>query len=221
MVFVRYSDRAAIRRSSNRVLAHLLEFRLFLNEPRVVLQAQRNLFVENLRLLRLLMRPILIMTLPTLALLSQLDAFYGHAPLAVGEAAIVTVQLDDPALDNIPALVAPPDIAVETPPVRVVSERQVSWRIRPSQAGSSVLRFQWRNRELTKSLSSGKGVRYLSIRRAGILAFLLHPTEMPFEAQDVDWIEIGDPSAAILGLVWQIWFLIAAAAGALLGFLIK
>ncbi len=55
------SDRAAVRRATNLILAHMLEFRLFLDEPILVLTAQRDLLKANLQLLRLLMLPCLIL----------------------------------------------------------------------------------------------------------------------------------------------------------------
>ncbi|HVV44460.1 MAG TPA: hypothetical protein VHC72_04620, partial [Bryobacteraceae bacterium] len=113
LVFARLSDRAAIRRSLNRLVAHLLEFRLFQDEPRLILRAQRDVLVENGRLLRLLLRPILITALPAFLVLSQVEAFYARAPLIVGEAAVVTVQFDHSPSDT-SALAAPPGLAVET-----------------------------------------------------------------------------------------------------------
>ena len=38
------------RQTVNRILAHIIELRLFLDEPRVILKAQRDLLRENLRL---------------------------------------------------------------------------------------------------------------------------------------------------------------------------
>ena len=49
VVFRHASDQAAIRRSKNLVAAHLLEFRLFMDEPRLVLRAQRDLIVGYAR----------------------------------------------------------------------------------------------------------------------------------------------------------------------------
>jgi hypothetical protein len=218
MIFSRCSDRVAVRRSGNRVLAYLLEFRLFLDEPRLILKAQKNLLIENLRWLRLLVKPVLVLTLPTIILLAQLDALYGHAPLVPGEAAVVTAQFGKARLDDVPRVVAPPGVVVETPPVRVESERQVSWRIRPFKAVSGKLQFVCQDRNLTKSIRSGAGVHYKSARRGNIWRFLLQPTELPLSTSVVDWIEIDYPRAVILHLNWLVWFLVASSVGAILGF---
>lgn len=220
LVFARLSDRAAIRRSLNRLVAHLLEFRLFQDEPRLVLRTQRDVLVENGRLLRLLLRPILITALPAFLVLSQVEAFYARAPLIVGEAAVVTVQLDHSMPPDTPALTAPPGIVVETPAVRVPDERQVSWRIRPSKAFAGALRLEWNGRNVLKSVRSGRGVEYLSARRGDFRHLLLHPAERPMRDAGVEWIEVDYPPAVILGWNWLVWFLIASAMGAIPGFLL-
>jgi hypothetical protein len=102
------------------MLAHILEFRLFMDEPVLVFQAQRELFMANLRLLRLVFLPCLILTVPFVFLLEYLNDWYGRAPLQIGRAAVITAD----------ALNMPKGIAIETPAVHIGSE--VSWRVRPT-----------------------------------------------------------------------------------------
>jgi hypothetical protein len=118
------TDAGKVRRATNLMLAHVLEFRLFLDEPTIVLRAQRDLLRANVRLLRLLILPCVILAIPFALLFGQLNALYGHAPLWVGSAAVVTGKA--------PVLNMPPGIAVETPGVH--SKGEVSWRIRPYAA---------------------------------------------------------------------------------------
>ena len=59
-----WPDRERLRQSANRIIAHLLEIRLFWDEPSLVLRAQRDLIVENGRFLRQLILPALILSLP-------------------------------------------------------------------------------------------------------------------------------------------------------------
>jgi hypothetical protein len=215
--FRRWSDRAAIRRSINLLLARLLEFRLFMDEPRLILRAQGALLVENFRLLRLVLKPVLLLAVPMLIVLSQLEACFEYAPLALGEPALVNVQLNGWSGLPDPPLKAPPGIRFEAGPVRVVAERQISWRLRPVHAAAGDLQLAWNGRVLTKSIVSGAGVHYLSQRRVhSIWSFLLHPTETLLPATDVDWIEVRYPHASIFGMNWLVWFLLSSTAGALL-----
>ena len=206
IVFRHASDQAAIRRSKSLVFAHLLEFRLFMDEPRLILRAQRDLIVANGRLLKHLMRPVLILVVPMALLLAEIDAFYSRAPLPLRQPAIVTLQVKDAAMPA-PSLTVPAGIILETQAVRVVNERQISWRIRPTEPSSGVLQFVSAGNVLTKTISAGSGIRYISQTRFGSFAkFLLHPTEWPFSEAAIEWVEVRYPSAVILRVHWLVWF---------------
>lgn len=204
LVFRHASDQAAVRRAKGIAQAHLLEFRLFMDEPRLILRAQRDLIVANARFLRLMLRPVVVLALPMGLLLAGLEAFYGHAPLRVGYPAIVTAQLKDTAA--ILALKASPEIAVENPPVHVPAERQVSWRIRPLRAATSEVEVVRDGRAFRKSVSAGDGLHFLSERRGSLAGLFLRPTEPPLSDSEIAWIEVRYPDAVILHLHWLIWF---------------
>jgi hypothetical protein len=208
VVFRHASDQAAIPRAKNLVAAHLLEFRLFMDEPRLVLRAQRDLIVANLRFLKLMLRPVLVLALPMAVLLAQMEAFYGHAPLVVGEPAIVTVQLKNSGRDL--TLKAPAGVVVETPPVHVLSDRQVSWRVRPTHAVSGELQIVEPDHILTKSITAGAGMRYLSERRGSVKNLLLDAAELPVTNHEIAWIEVSYPPAVIWHLHWLIWFFLVS-----------
>jgi len=204
LIFRYTSDQAAIRRAKGIAQAHLLEFRLFMDDPLLVLRAQRDLIIANLRFMKLMLRPVLCLLVPMGLLLAFLEAFYGHAPLRVGDPAIITVQVRHADAQLI--LHAPPEIAVETPPVHVLPERQVSWRIRPLRPATTELEILHDGRAVAKRISAGSGPHFLSERRGSILSLLLYPTEPPLAANEIEWIAIRYPPATILHLHWLIWF---------------
>jgi hypothetical protein len=123
LVFQWTTDRNAVRRATNLIVAHMLEFRLFLDEPGIVLQAQVGLLRANARLLRLMWIPALILAIPSILLIERLDAAYGRAPLRVGKEVVVS------ASGPVPRLNMPAGIAIESPAVH--SRGHVAWRIRP------------------------------------------------------------------------------------------
>ena len=122
-VFRRIANRVALRAAVNRVIAHLFEFRLFTDEPLVILRAQRDLLIANAQMLKQALLPSLILIVPFALLFLALDAFFAHAPLRIGDRAVVTTSGKLPTI--------PPQIQVETPPVHVPRLHEVSWRIRP------------------------------------------------------------------------------------------
>jgi hypothetical protein len=130
LVFRRFTNTALLHRTVNRILAHVLEFRLFLDEPRIILRAQRELIGENIRLLRQIALPCLILAIPFALLYGPMERHFGHGPLRVGEPAIVTAPIES----GLTELKAPPGVVVETPGVRVLRTRQIAWRVRPVSA---------------------------------------------------------------------------------------
>jgi hypothetical protein len=212
-VFRCWSDQDALRGTTNRMLAHLMEFRLFIDEPALVMRAQRELFIENWRLLRLLVRPSLILIIPSIVLLAQMDACYGRAPLRIGHAAVVTVHLKDLGGPDAAGIVlkAPAAITVETPAVRVPRLNQMSWRVRPIASASGELQVVGPERVVTKSIAAGQGIHYLSERRS-LREFFLHLSEPPLVDSSITSIEVLYPSATILHLHWLVWFLLISCA---------
>jgi len=195
-VFRKVADQAAIARRRNLIIAHLLEFRLFRDEPGLVLRVQRDIAVESLRLFRLLIGPAVVMTLPFMLLFVQLDGVFGKAPLAPGQPAVVTIGWSDAG--EVPRLDATPDIVVESSPVRIAMKQQISWRFRPLRTGRSELRFI-RGRDVwTKSVVAGLGLHYF--------------TGLPLPNRAVHWIEVRYAEAAVCGFHWLVWFLLFSSA---------
>jgi uncharacterized membrane protein (DUF106 family) len=193
LVFHRFSDQESIGRTIKRMIAHVMEFRLFLDTPALVLRAQRDLLRENFRLLRLVLRPSAILTFLFIILFPQLEAMYGHAPLRVGEPAVVTARLDGDAV-----LEAPAGIVVETPGVHVIHDRQISWRVRPLGWSSGEVKVRSDGRVLTRQIVAGGG--------------LIYGMNLPFSSPA---IEIPYPRRTVLGMNWMIWFFLISTVAAI------
>ncbi len=222
-VFRKTSNQAGMKAVKRKVYASLLELRVFADEPSVTWRAQKSLFRANFRYMGLALRPALVMAAPVALLLIHLEAFYGRAPLPVGRVAVVTMTMNgllDPQKPA-PALFASAGVAVETPPVRVLDERQISWRIRPVSGGSGQLRFTVDGQPVTKAIESGPAQRFVAGRSVSSMwAALWDPDEKRIRSPAVEWIEIRYPQAWIevfgLRLNWLVWFLIVSMVSALL-----
>ena len=191
VVFRRFSDRMAVRRSVNRVWAHVMELGLFIDSPALVLRAQRDLLRENVRLLRLVILPASILALLFALLFPPMNGIYGRASLPVGEPSVVTIQMKNAGLPSV-QLESPQGIVVETPAVRVLRDRQISWRVRPLQPTSGDLKFRFKDRVLT----------------AGMHGFF-------WCDPDVRSIDIRYPEATVLSLPWLAWFVITSSVSAM------
>lgn len=217
--FRRTAEVDAIRQTINRIQAHLLEFWLFVDEPSLLWKSWSGLLMANARFLRLLLPPLVILSVPMAPIFFLMDAFYGTAPLPVDKPALVTLAINQP-LD--PVLEAPDGISIESPPVHVTSERQVSWRIRPLRPLSGQLQWLIAGAKVTKSVEAGPiGPRLVSRKRTrSLIELVRYPTEARLSSGPVDWIEVSYPatSVSLLGLEahWSIWFFAFSLLGAVL-----
>ena len=214
--FGRFSDQQRIEVAKRKLRAHLYAFRLFADEPALIFRAQKQLLLWNARYLALMLRPTAVIVIPTVVLLMQLDAVYGRRPLAAGESAVVTAQLN--LASDLRALAPSLEgraVAVETPPVRVLDEHQVSWRVRATSAAAASVLLRVSGVAESKHVQAGSGLRYISERRvASLLEWLRYPAEPPLPGGAVRWIEVAYPSADIdilgIGVHWLVWFCVVS-----------
>jgi hypothetical protein len=151
----RFADGRAILAAIKRIQAHLLEFWLYVDEPRTIWKSWKRLLAANVRLFGLLVIPFLILAIPSVPLYFLLDAHYGAPPLLVGKPAVVSISFEGPA-GTVPELVAPDGIAVETPPVIVASLHEVSWRIRPLRALSGELHWSSAGTRVSRGITAAE-----------------------------------------------------------------
>jgi hypothetical protein len=200
--FGKLSDQTAIRETKRRLQSRLYEMRLFSDEPRLVWRAQTALLRENLRYLRLTLVPVLLLSIPTWLVFTQLRAIYEWSPLRPGRPAVITVQLREAAATEAPALDLPRGFVAESPPVRVIPLRQVSWRVRAVEPASGALRVRLGDYSVSKTISAKPGRQYLSARRAGLAELALWPNEAPVPAGAVEWVQVDYASSDGSWILW-------------------
>jgi hypothetical protein len=222
-VFQRTSNPARIRAVKRLVQAHLLEMRLFRDEPAVVWRAQGSLLTSNARYIGLMLIPALWIALPLTLFFMQFDAFIGRAPLPLDQDAIVTMAMRQPLDVQSPAprMMVPSGILALTPPVRVQGERQISWRIRPMAPVSGNLRFDVGGQVIEKGLAAGTGTGFVpGLRPSSLFDSFWHPDEPLINSATVDWIDIRYPDTTLeifgIRMHWVLWFTILSMISALL-----
>src|SRR5215469_2588877 len=160
-VFRVTSNQERIKAVKRKVYAYLLEMRVYGDDPGATWRAQKSLMGANLRYMGLALRPALWMGLPLAILLIHMEAFYGRAPLEPGRPVVVTAALKSGVDGPAPELVAPTGVDVSSPPVRVVDEHQVSWRIVPQSATSAELHFKLNGQDFVKAIEAGGSPRFV------------------------------------------------------------
>ena len=136
-IFRHTSNQAGIRKVKNRIKAHLLELRLFKDNLGLSLKAQGNILKNNARYIGYSGKPLLVMIIPLVLILIQLNFWFGYLPLQPGEKAILKVKLKEgvSAIATAVDLRAEPPLVIETPALRIEEEREIDWRFSASEPG--------------------------------------------------------------------------------------
>jgi len=202
----RFSNQEAIRTAKSRMLAHLYELRLFGDDPRLVLRAQKNLLIWNFRYLRLALLPALIIAIPAMLVALQLESLYGKRALMQGEAAVVTVEMK-PGISVTtmePVLTVSPAFRIESPAVHIDSLRQICWRVRVLNGSDGTLRFALRGEVVEHPIRSGPGLRYVSPAcSSSVFGLVLDGCRIRSNVVESIRIEYAD------GAHWLLWFMLA------------
>jgi len=157
VVFRFTSNQKGIRRTKDLIKGHLLEFRLFKDSFGVTMRAFGRILLYNLRYLAHALTPLLVMIIPLLLILAQLNARFGYRPLRPGEQVLLKVKLvrgTNPL--NLDLSIAPSSgFAVETPPLRLEEEAEVDWRLRAVQTGRHDILLRWPGQSASKTMAVG------------------------------------------------------------------
>ena len=219
-VFGKVSNQAAIQRTRDRLSGELIGLRLFKDDLRVFFGLQYQVLVWTLRYLRLSLVPMVILMMPTMLILIQLNYHYGLRPLRVGEQALVKVKLHDASALARGAditLTAPGNLKIETDGVRIADLKEVCWRVRGVAPGRFDLTVSTGQEKVTKQMTVGgrlEGVSSIRTGEGGLTA-LLYPGERPLPSQSsLASIEILYPELdiSVLGkhVNWLILFLVVS-----------
>lgn len=216
MLFVfRYtSNQKGIKTVKNKIKAHLLELRLFKNSLSISFKAQGNILRLNLRYITYSAKPMLVMIVPIILILIQLNFWFAYSPLTPGQAAICKVKLKEGHSPMETDVILKPSsgIIVETPPLRIEEDREIDWRFSPKEKGLQLLTIEVGSQAVTKTLLVGGRLlnRISPVKvQNRFLDEMLYPTERPLPTDSpIQSIEITYPSLRMEVLGWHIHWLV-------------
>ncbi len=205
------SNQKAVRRVKELMGAHVLEVRLFPDQPGVVLRAYLSLLGNILTYLRHSLGPLVVLAVPLLLLFAQMEAYFGRTPVELGHEFLfrVTLQNADALADS--ALQLPPGVELMAPPVHVPSERQVDWRLKAERSGTYDVRLLLPGSQISKQIIAGSGLtRLVSERvRGGVWQQIVNPGELPLpRAGLVEQIEVQYPVRVFHLRTWEIEWIV-------------
>ena len=213
-LFGKTSDQDRIREIRDRIRGNLIGVRLFQHDIGVVLHLQRKIFGDTFRFMGLALVPLVIMIVPVVLIMTQLNLRFAVQPLDTGQTVLIQALVRDAAvLEHPVALDVPDGVTVETPPVRIRSTREIAWRVRVDRPGTHTLTVRVGDETLEKQLVGGGGWGPVVQRRTGrgMLDTLLYPGEPPIAADHVlEAVDISYPALEFrllgIGVDWLIAF---------------
>lgn len=217
LVFRYASNQRAMRRIKNRIQAHVLEVRLFPDQLTVVLRAYGRILRFTFVYLYYVLRPALILFLPMVIVLGQLDLRFSRVPLEPGDSFILSAKFTQPLTLGVDSLRLPRGLTLTSPPVNIPALREVDWRIRATEKGVFFPAVVVAGQPFTKRVvvSNDLIALYTTRERPSVLNWLTSPGEKPLPAESpLQAIGINYAPRAIhfgpFAVDWLIFFLVAA-----------
>ncbi len=216
LVIFRYtSNQAGIKKVKNKIKAHLLELRLYKDSMGISLKAQGNILLANMKYISHSFKPLLVMIVPVILILIQLNFWFGYEPLKPGQQTLLKVKLEegyDPLQTDL-ALEPDPEIVIESTPLRIEEYREINWRISSKGIGVHRINVVIGGQKIPKTISSDtKTLNKLSPikHKTDFIDELFYPVEAPI-AKDlpVKSIEVLYPAKSMNLFGWNMHWLIA------------
>ena len=156
LIFRYTSNQTKIKETKSKIRAYIYELSLFKDELGIVLSAQKNVLLQNLKYMKYALKPMIFMIIPLALILIQLDSLYGHKPLDPEESTIVSMKLfEDSKIPDGISIKSDGGLSIETPPLRIPKDNQVDWRIKAQELGEHNLIFNVEDQEYQKKVIVG------------------------------------------------------------------
>ena len=156
------SDQKAIKIAKDQLKAHLLAVRLFRDQLPVVVGSYGKILGGTGRYLRLAFKPLLYVIIPITLLIVQLDRYLGWKPLPENAPILLTVHVANSDVQNHISIDLPPAIFQTAPPVHVLAENEVVWRLSAAGDGDFEARVVADNESAAKTICVGSGLMRIS-----------------------------------------------------------
>ena len=227
-VFRFTSNQEGIRKVKNKIKAHLLEIRLFKDSLIISLKAQGWILRYNLKYIGYSAKPLLVMIVPLILILIQLNMWFAYQSLEPGQEAVLKAELQENQnlLDSEFIIETSSGLEVETLPLRIEEDNEVNCRIRAKEAGIHELKFVLNGEEFVKKVAIAQKplskISSVKVHR-NFMSELLNPGEPPISGGiPVKSIEIKYPSKHMNLFGWRIhWIIVYFALSIIFGFSFK
>ena len=161
----------------DRLLGHIYEMGMYQDHLSVVARIQGDLARTNLRYLSLTLPALVVLAIPMVLTVGQLESRFSHRPLSPGESAVFSVRLQNEA--DLPGVVLVPTtgVVVTAGPVRDYALATATWSLRVENPGVHLLTVSSGDRTLgtREILAAGRLPQLGENSKAGWVHRVLNP----------------------------------------------
>lgn len=135
------TDQEKLKKIRDQIKIHFLEVRLFKEDMAEMFTIQKDIMKENLNYLRYTLKSAVLLIIPIIFIVIDLNARYSYYPIHPGNSFVVSATAGDPnSLERI-ELTLPEGLAMDVQAMRIPAERRVSWQVRAGSSGIYNLTF--------------------------------------------------------------------------------
>ncbi len=135
------TDQKKLKQVKEMIKIHFLEIRLFKDDMAEMFAIQKNIMKKNFTYLRYTLKSAVVLIIPILFIIIDLNVRYSYRPVQPGESFVVSAVTENvESLEKI-ELSLSPGLTLEVPSMRVPDEKRVSWQIRAGASGVYELEF--------------------------------------------------------------------------------
>ncbi len=225
------SNQEAMKEVKTRISAYFLEMRLYKEDMSTVMGSQRRILLANMHYMKLAVVPAVVMIIPVILIMVQLNLRYSQTGLEPGNTAIVKVKAEE-GVDVVREgfrLSTGRGLLKASPAVRIAALGETDWKIRLLEQGVHELKIASATDEISIPVYGNKRLVpvFGQFRKSSVLEMILNPgaPRIP-DGMPIKSIEVKYPSMSfgwgIIELSW-LWsfLLISMAFGVFLKFVLK
>jgi hypothetical protein len=225
------SNQEAMKEVKTRISAYFLEMRLYKEDISTVVGSQRRILLANLHYMKLAVVPAVVMIVPVILIMVQLNLRYSQTGLEPGDTAIVKVQAEE-GVDVVREgfqLSTGRGLLKASPAVRIGALGEIDWKIKLVERGVHELKIASAAGEVSIPVYGGRRLVpvFGQFKKSSVLEMILNPgaPRVP-DGMPIESIEVKYPSMSfgwgVVDLSWLWSFLVISMAfGVFLKFVLK
>lgn len=227
LVYKFVSNQAAITKHKNRVFGHFLEIYLFRDSPGLIAASLGRVLKSIAGYLAFSLPALLVVLVPIVLLLGQMEIRYGRLYPAPGSELIVKAEVEKGTdlFRSEPVLDASGGLEVVSPALRIENLSEVNWKVRvkDSSPAELVLRIAGEEFRRPLNLSGDNRPIYPASAKGGLLNAIEYPGQPRLPADSViNRVEIEVPTRYLDCLLLDLhWIVIYFVLSLILAFALK